>query len=267
MVKQESELGLWPAILGLASSAAIALIWQRGLAASSFAYGFVILAAGAMLGWHAQRVLRRSAKQAAEALRNEMLSQQQVIHSNQIEGLDKLCVQVLPVWERQIGLARGQTEAAIFALSQRFMGMQEKIVSAVDASQKTAGDIGGSDGILSILNRSKQKLGLVIHSLESALDGRQALLAEISRLVKFIDELKRMAADVGSIADRTNLLALNAAIEAARAVLPLSQMKCANYLPCQVNPESVWVSWLSTSIPPLQRRCRMQSSLRNWMLT
>jgi len=217
VVEQKSERGLWPSILVFATSAAIALIWQRGLVASSFAYAFAIMAAGVVLGRHAQTLLRRRVEQAVETVRNDMQAQQQNIGNSLVEGLDKLCVQVLPVWERQISLARGQTEAAIFALSQRFMGMQEKIVSAVDASQQTAGDIGGSDGMLAILNRSKQKLGIVINSLESALDGRKALLAEISRLVKFIDELKRMAAEVGSIADRTNLLALNAAIEAARA--------------------------------------------------
>lgn len=217
MVVQESESGLWPSILVIAAIAAITLLWQRGLVASSFAYAIAIMAAGAALGWHAQTVLRRRVEQAVKQVRNDMQSQQEVTRTSLVEGLDKLCVQVLPVWERQISLARGQTEDAIFALSQRFMGMQEKIVSAVDASQQTAGDIGGSDGMLAILNRSKQKLGVVINSLESALDGRKALLVEISRLVKFIDELKRMATEVGSIADRTNLLALNAAIEAARA--------------------------------------------------
>ena len=217
VIEQKSERGLWLPILVFAASAAIALIWQRGLVASSFAYAFAIMAAGAVLGWHAQTVLRRRTEQAVETVRNDMQAKQQDIGNSLVEGLDKLCVQVLPVWERQISLARGQTEAAIFALSQRFMGIQEKIVSAVDASQQTAGDIGGSDGMLAILNRSKQKLGVVINSLESALDGRKALLVEISQLVKFIDELKRMAAEVGSIADRTNLLALNAAIEAARA--------------------------------------------------
>ncbi len=217
MIEQRSERGLWPAILAFAALAAIALIWQGGMDASSFAYVCVILAVGAVLGWHAQGVLRIQAEQAAETLRNEMQAQQQAIRTNQLEGLDKLCVQVLPIWERQISLARVQTEDAIVALSRRFVGIQEKIVSAVGASQSAAGDMGGNDGMIAILNRSKQNLGAVVHSLESALEGRKVLLVEITRLAQFIDELKHMAADVGSIAERTNLLALNAAIEAARA--------------------------------------------------
>jgi methyl-accepting chemotaxis protein len=219
MVEQEqgSERGLWPGILGFAALAAFVLVWQGGMDASGFAYACAILAVGAALGWHAQAVLQRRAEQAAETVRSEMQAQQQVIRNSRLEGLDTLCVQVLPVWERQISLARVQTEDAIVALSRRFVGIQEKIVSAVDASQQAAGDMGSGGGMIDILNRSKQNLGAVVHSLESALEGRKALLAEIMRLAQFTDELKQMAADVGSIAARTNLLALNAAIEAARA--------------------------------------------------
>lgn len=217
VVEQESERGLWPAILVFAASAAIALVWQSGLAASSFVYACIIMAAGAVLGWYAQTVLRLRAEQTAESVRNEIKSKHQIARDSQLEGLDNLCVQVLPIWERQIDLARAQTEDAIVALSKRFMGMHEKIVSSVDASQLAAGDIGNTGGILDILHRSKKNLGAVIFSLESALQDRKAMLAEISRLAQFIGELKKMAADVASIANQTNLLALNAAIEAARA--------------------------------------------------
>jgi len=40
---------------------------------------------------------------------------------------------------------------------------------------------------------------------------QRSLLEEVTRLVTFTDELRKMAADVANIAEQTNLLALNAA--------------------------------------------------------
>jgi methyl-accepting chemotaxis protein len=68
-----------------------------------------------------------------------------------------------------------------------------------------------------LLNNAEAELEGVMALMRSALDSKQALLTEMTRLSDFTQDLKSMAKDVGDIAKQTNLLALNAAIEAARA--------------------------------------------------
>jgi methyl-accepting chemotaxis protein len=134
-----------------------------------------------------------------------------------VEGLDTLCTRVMPIWVKNIELARRQTEESITDLSQRFDGLNRKLSDAVDVSRGAAAgaEVGGS--VREILDKSHDQLGDVLSSLRRSLETKQEILKEITNLSNFTDQLKRMAEDVGSIAAQTNLLALNAAIEAARA--------------------------------------------------
>jgi methyl-accepting chemotaxis protein len=196
--------------------AAAGLVLSNNANVFAIAFSVFLILGGLAVGMIQQTLLRRAVACEWERTRQDML--QQMPPPAGVEGLDSLCTEVLPVWERHVNSARVQTEDAITALSQRFLGIYQKIDAAVSASQQAASGIGeGQGGIVDVLNESGQQLGAVIASLESALGSKQALLTEIRKLSEFTDDLKRMATDVGSVAERTNLLALNAAIEAARA--------------------------------------------------
>jgi methyl-accepting chemotaxis protein len=210
------SLRLWPYATALGTLAAAAVVLTGNESLLSIILGLCLLAGAAAAGALQQTLLRRAQARLEAQVRQDML--QQTPPPAGVEGLDSLCIEILPVWERHVNTARVQTEDAITALSQRFMGIYQKIDAAVAASQQAASGIGeGHGGILNVLNESGQQLGAVIASLELALGSKQALLKEIRKLSAFTDDLKRMATDVGSVAERTNLLALNAAIEAARA--------------------------------------------------
>ncbi len=133
--------------------------------------------------------------------------------SSYIDGLDKLCVEVLPVWYRQVDRARIHTEEAAIALTNRFVSLSQGLEKATSLSH---GNKEGQ-GLVELLRACHADLDTVISSMKSALDGKQALLREVQALSGYTDSLKGMAGDVGKIAAQTNLLALNAAIEAARA--------------------------------------------------
>ncbi|MEW5902801.1 MAG: methyl-accepting chemotaxis protein [Pseudomonadota bacterium] len=130
-----------------------------------------------------------------------------------IGGLDDLCSGVLPVWVRQIGMARTHTEEATLELTNRFINLSQGLEKAMQMSQ---GSGSGLD-LAALLKDCHQELDSVIASMRLALERRQSLLQEVRDLAQLTVQLKDMAKDVGEIAGQTNLLALNAAIEAARA--------------------------------------------------
>lgn len=132
-----------------------------------------------------------------------------------VQGLDQLCVNVLPVWSGQIEMARAHTEESITALASRFAALAQRIETAVAASYGTQ-DMENSSHILTLLNTSQEELGSISASLNAALKEKESLLIQIDSLSKFAGDLKTMAKNVSDIAGQTNLLALNAAIEAAR---------------------------------------------------
>ncbi len=158
---------------------------------------------------------RQAAQAAADEVRAKLEADLREERAKAINGLDDLCVDVLPVWSRQIEMARGNTEAAITDLTIRFANLSQRLEAAVAASQNTAGAGGG--GVVALLNSSQTDLNSIIASLRSALEMKSVMLKEIQSLSHLTDSLKTMAKDVGDIASQTNLLALNAAIEAARA--------------------------------------------------
>lgn len=132
-----------------------------------------------------------------------------------IEGLDALCVDVLPVWYRQIDMARTHTEESTINLANRFATLSQGLEKAIHLSHGSDGGEGA--GLVELLKDCQGELNGVITSMRSSLDGKQTLLNEVQELSHLTESLKTMAADVGTIAGQTNLLALNAAIEAARA--------------------------------------------------
>jgi methyl-accepting chemotaxis protein len=123
-----------------------------------------------------------------------------------------VCFHAVPVWSKHIEGSCQQMESAITELSARFSGIVDKLGASVAASQNSAGT-----DVLGSFTQSGNELGLVLDTLKSAQQSRQAMLESSRALTAYTEELEIMAEEVASIAEQTNLLALNAAIEAARA--------------------------------------------------
>ena len=135
-----------------------------------------------------------------------------------IEGLDTLCQKVLPIWAKQVEMARTHTEESIAELAQRFDALSKRLDAAVATSQNTVGgDNGANGGIVELLKDSQLELSTITQALGASLEDKEKLLRSIEDLSGFTELLGKMALEVSSIASQTNLLALNAAIQAARA--------------------------------------------------
>jgi methyl-accepting chemotaxis protein len=134
-------------------------------------------------------------------------------------GLDKLCSGTLPVWSRQVELARAHTEEAIIVLADRFENLSKRIETSVSESQEAMGsNVDNSTfNIVSLLADSQSALNSITGALITSMDGKASFMRQIESLSDHANELKDMANKVGALASQTNLLALNAAIEASRA--------------------------------------------------
>lgn len=206
--------------IGLGTLGAILALVAGGGDVKSMVLASVMFVTGLAVGWIAHRC-RESGSTANRMLLESMRDKyEQEAARNSVDGLEKVCVSVLPIWALQVEAGRAQTEDAVTALAARFSGLVEKLGSAVSTSQSAAGGIGteqGQDGLVDLLAASQRDLGSIIDSLRAATHSKESLLREVDQLAQFTGDLKQMATEVASVAGQTNLLALNAAIEAARA--------------------------------------------------
>ncbi|MFS2158852.1 methyl-accepting chemotaxis protein [Pseudomonas sp. Pseusp122] len=128
-------------------------------------------------------------------------------------GLADVCLNVLPIWSRQIEAARLISETSILKLSERFGTLASNISHSVSGSS-------GQDAsrqLVDLLEVGQHDLNSIVLALRTALCNKESELKEVMQLSGFTEQLQQMAKFVGDIATQTNLLALNAAIEAARA--------------------------------------------------
>jgi methyl-accepting chemotaxis protein len=200
-----------PAVLGAAGVAGIVAV--GGIQPLALGAATLLALAAAVAARFSAVSCRQAAQSAADEVRAKLEADLRTEKAKSINGLDDLCTDVLPVWSRQIEMARGNTETAITDLTIRFANLAQRLEAAVAASQST----GSGGGVVALLNSSQSDLNSIIVSLRSALEMKSVMLKEIQSLSHLTDSLKTMAKDVGDIASQTNLLALNAAIEAARA--------------------------------------------------
>ncbi len=133
-----------------------------------------------------------------------------------ITGLDELCTHVLPVWSGQIEMARSHMENETISLAERFADISRRLTEAVSRVDSN-GKGGSGESLIDLLQSAQSDLDSIVSGLKQALESKVSLLDEITALSSHTEALRRMAKDVGDIANQTNLLALNAAIEAARA--------------------------------------------------
>ena len=119
---------------------------------------------------------------------------------------------VAPVWSAQIDSSRAQMESAVGGVTAQFGGIVTNLDSVLASS---AAVLDGGHG--SIFDTSRQRLGDVIGTLDTAQAVKRQTLQDLRALLDLNQEMKQMTAEVSRIAAQTHLLALNAAIEAARA--------------------------------------------------
>ncbi|MCM4081152.1 methyl-accepting chemotaxis protein [Paractinoplanes hotanensis] len=128
------------------------------------------------------------------------------------ESVTEFAGAVAPVWSAQIDSSRTQMETAVGQLTDTFGGIVEHLDSVLTSSSEALHD--GQGGAF---DRSRQRLGDVVDTLDQALTAKRESLGELHSLLSLNEELRQMSGEVTRIAAQTNLLALNAAIEAQRA--------------------------------------------------
>lgn len=213
-VKLQSQITRWIVLATLVASLMGALsVWLvAGAGPVQITCAALILGMGGVM---AALSVRQSNKAINTCLRQMHLSIEHQCARVQPaceDGLDQLCVGVLPLWTDQIEMARVQTEQSVTDLASRFAELSRRIEETTDLSEAS-----DRSELVVLLNDSQVELNSIITSLRAALNEKERLLQEISALASVTDELKTMADSVAVIAGQTNLLALNAAIEAARA--------------------------------------------------
>jgi methyl-accepting chemotaxis protein len=129
----------------------------------------------------------------------------------QAQDLTRFAGTLAPVWSAQIDSSRSQMENAVGQLTETFAGIVENLDTVLTSSTGVLDDSEGG-----AFDRSRERLGSVVGTLDSALTGKREALAELHSLLSLNEELRQMSAEVTRIASQTNLLALNAAIEAQR---------------------------------------------------
>lgn len=134
-----------------------------------------------------------------------------LLHAETEHGLNLLCLELLPIWERQIEFARTHTEEAIVALSQQFVALSQSLTHSTESAA------GESSPLLGLLENTQNQLQTIVQSLQGTLANRARLMSEVGSLGDHTESLADMAKNVAQIAMQTNLVALNAAIEAAHA--------------------------------------------------
>lgn len=216
-MKSESTSSI-RAATGISIAAAAVILWSSLGPVNLAAAVVLVVAAFVLDGW----VAARSAAHMEAAL-----SDAAATHSNEVATLKaghQACLaslgkDIAPAWLRNLDAARNQLEGAVVHLTQDFSGIVDRLNEAVTTSYRVAGvgANGTADGMQQVVSNSERRLMMVGQILDTTLSEKEHMLAESQKLVTFTVELQKMAADVASIADQTNLLALNAAIEAARA--------------------------------------------------
>ncbi len=186
----------------------------------SINYSLVILLPLFLLAVYASQWLlsKTRSKHTVEQLVANNEKKKTSVHN--IDGLDNLNREVLPVWNRQIDSATKQSEVAVKELAKQFGGISRRLNEAIQASVSYS-----NDGVSNIGNRdanatgmiSQQELAEMLDTLREAIDVKSVLLDKIGQLKEQTNIMKDIVSSVKAVSRRTEVLAINASIESRRA--------------------------------------------------
>ncbi|MEE9354143.1 MAG: methyl-accepting chemotaxis protein [Methylococcaceae bacterium] len=143
----------------------------------------------------------------------ELAAQLSQIPETPVIGLENVCEQSFPIWEKQIETCNETLATELNAIANTFASIVEQLDQVKSAVNDNISSLNTDDSGVNIATEMEG----ISKSLSLALTLQSTLVTEIQGLTPLSLQLEKMAKDVGDIASQTNLLALNAAIEAARA--------------------------------------------------
>jgi len=176
--------------------------------ALAWAFGLLSIAAG-LTYWERRRIdaqWRRIEAEHAKAVAEKPVIEPYTLSLHAVADAS------MARWSKHIDIARHQSDSAGNTLTLDFNAILGKLGEILETHRDE-----GSEGIVAIIEQSRDELGRMLGHLNQAFDAQKPMLREFESLAEVTDDLKRMASSVANIAKQTNLLALNAAIEAARA--------------------------------------------------
>lgn len=127
-----------------------------------------------------------------------------------------LVTQVVEKWHVNLGLAVEQSVNGGEDLSSAIRTIAKRLRSTVDSSSSGSANL-GEKAIADMVDGIGLKSQEIAGVLSDIVGHRKHLIAEVTKLGAYSNELQDLTAEVSKIANMTNLLALNASIEAARA--------------------------------------------------
>jgi len=197
---------------------AFSTLYGIGLSRQSLIYCAALLAIGSYGGYRLQLTRRAYAGFLNHVEQTACHSEAETerLHSH-VDSLEALFTQAFPVWSRQIGTSRKQTEEGIVVLTQRFSAMVERLEHVINVSKSGIEELSDGEGMIALFSNSQESLQSVIESLKTTLAQEDQMLKQVRSLAVQTDELTEFAAGVKQIAFEINMLALNAAVEAAHA--------------------------------------------------
>lgn len=146
-------------------------------------------------------------------IQNDAELQKQQVKPVELDWVHDLIQKIIPVWANQTETVRQQTEKSINGIAEQF----GKIITDINETLAVVSNQGDGEDIGMVVQSSEVQLSVVLAVLEEAASAKTEMLDNIQSLSSYMEELDKMAEEVGNLANQTNLLALNAAIEAARA--------------------------------------------------
>lgn len=124
---------------------------------------------------------------------------------------------IIDAWLKQTHVVSELIQHNVEGLVSPFNQMTTHIRNECDSSLRLFGQNISDSTITQSLDDARAELNKVIDAFQGGIQHKNTLQSTISDLAQYMDEMKKMASAVQTLASQTNLLALNAAIEAARA--------------------------------------------------
>ncbi len=128
---------------------------------------------------------------------------------------DRLALQVLPVWRRNIDAARAHAERSSAGLLEAFASVSGHLEHALghDSAAAAQLDVGAAD---LLIERHGDELQALTAATRDAVDAKHAMHDGVNAVAAELDTLAQLAREVQNISRATHLLAINAAVEASR---------------------------------------------------